>query len=161
MKTVLGFIITACILMNSGIVAFAVVAPNTCAKPIYAENNSQLSKLLSSVCLPLTAMNDQMRNDNPLVPNMRACAKSGTDNVDGNQAKKIIIPVNSRSLNMDNNGGVSQASGLARLYSTSFERPRIFPPPGYEICVNYAYLQYFVFLAKANLPWEIVLDQKG
>ena len=110
--------------------------------------------------LPLEEMAGQMQNDNPLAPNLKSCPKPETG-ADACAAKKIAIPFNNKTLNMDKGESGSPAAELARLYSSSFERPRIFPPPGFETCVNSLYLQYFVFLAKANLPWETVVAPKG
>ena len=160
MKKATGFFLALSILLNSGIAAFSAVIPDTGVTPVAVVGNSQTAKLVSSVFGPLRAMDRQARNDNPLVPNMLAYPSS-CNNPRGGSEKNIITTTDNRPSNIRQDSGTAQKAPVQGFTAACFVRPEIFPPPGFIACVNCLYLQYFVFLAKSNLPWEIAIALRG
>jgi len=159
MKRVTGLILVISLLLNAGTAAFCSALPGACARPAVSHGKYQLAKLLSSVRGPFQAMNAQVESDNPLVPNMFASSRPDDGSGTGRALKNLITATDNRSAkNIRMDSGNTERNSALGYSPASFDEPRVFPPPGLETCVNYLYLQYFVFLAKANLPWEIVFS---
>ncbi len=154
MRKTAGVILAFCILLNSGIAAFSAVIPDVCLIPAVKSGNSQMAKLFSSVFNPLSAVNLQVCNDNPLVPKLNPFP-SPSSSRDNCSSKNIITSTDNSASSIMRDRGTVQKASVPGIDPACFVIPQVFPPPGFIKCVNCLFLQYLVFLAKSNLPWEI------
>jgi len=159
MKRITGLVLALSLVFNCATAALCALLPETAGASVVSSGSSQLSKLFSSVFTPITNVDSQLKNDNPLTPNI--LARSAASGDQGGAATASIITASgerSAGLRSDDGGGKTFAAAPAL---SSCDRQKIFPPPGLTTCVNSQFLTYLVFLAKSNLPWEIVVPCKG
>lgn len=159
MKKITGLILTLSIIFNTGIAAFSAPMPSPRVNPVVVDDSARLS-VMGSVLRHIEQLSDQVRNSNPLVPNL---VPAPADNNSAEPQTAAIFRTSENKLPdiRQSAGKAAPAASGHGLDPQSFGAPRIFPPPGWTSCVNSNYLQNLVFLAKSNLPWAIDLTRKG